>query len=274
MPDKFDYPEPPCPLCGGRELYHPQPNTPLGRIPIARILGKADALFARNDCRQAGQLLEYWLQEAVSLADPQGELAICSELVGYYRKQDDPEKGIPCIFRALELVRALGQDTLASGATVFINCATAYHAFALPEEAMPLYRQAQQIYHRVLPDADARFGGLYNNMALSLVSLGQYREAAQAYASALAVMEQIPGGEAECAITWINLAYLWESQGQSREAGWCMDQAYILLQSGNPPQDGHLAFVLEKCAPAFRDFGSPQRYAELKHRSEELYARS
>ncbi len=274
MIHKFDYQEPACPLCSGKDFYYPQKNAPLGRIPVARILDRVDSLFWKNDYAEAGRLLVYWKEEAVALRDPQGELAMESELIGYYRKQNDPEKGLASAARALELVEALEQGDMASGATVFINCATAYQAFGRSAEALILYRRAEKIYRQVLPAGDGRFGGLYNNMALALVSLEQYPEAAEAYGCALAVMEKVPRGEAECAITYINLAYLYSDMGTPEKIGGCMDRAYALLQSENLPRDGYYAFVLEKCAPAFQDFGRPEICLQLKRESEEIYARA
>ncbi len=246
----------------------------LGRIPVARILEKVDGLFAKNDTLEAGRLLAYWKDEAIALQDKQGELSMHSELIGFYRKQNDPQKGLESINRALALVKELEQEETASGGTIFLNCATAYQAFGLSEKAISLYEQAQQIYHRVLPQGDARFGGLYNNMALALVSLGRFQEAKRAYFSALSVMEQVPRGQAERAITYINLAYLHQALEEPRQIKDCMDKAYTLLQSDHLPRDGYYAFVLEKCAPAFRDFDQPEIYEQLKAKAEDIYARN
>ncbi len=274
MIDKFDYLEPACPLSGGKEFYYPQKDAPLGRIPVARILDKVDSLFGKNNYLEAGRVLVYWKNEAIALRDQQGQLTMESELVGYYRKQNEKEKALACAQSALSLVEELEQGALASGATVFINCATAYQAFGMSREAMPLYRRAEQIYEQVLPAGDARFGGLYNNMALALVSLGQFQQAEEAYRRALAVMENIDGGQADAAITYVNLAYLYEQLSQPEKSGDSMQKAYALLQSEKLAQDGYYAFVLEKCAPAFRHFGDEAAYMQLKHRSEEIYARA
>lgn len=274
MIDKFDYLEPRCPLTGGKDFYDPQKDAPLGRIPVARIIEKVDSAFDRNDYPEAGRLLETWQREAIALKDRQGELSMCSELIGYYRKQGDGNKGLACISRALQLVEELEQGTMASGATIFINCATAYQAFGFPEKSIPLYTQAEEVYRKVLSPEDPRFGGLYNNMALALADLERYADAATAYASALAVMERAPQGEAECAITWINLAYLYARWKKPEKIDACMEKAYTLLQSRNLPRDGYYAFVLEKCAPAFRDFGNMEAYQILTKTSEEIYARN
>ncbi len=274
MLDKFDYAEPTCKLCDGKDFYYPQKDAPLGRIPVARILDKLDSLFGKNDYAEAGRLLAYWCREAVDLKDKNGELAMESERIGYYRKQDDREKGLASICRALELVNLLDQSDMASGATVFINCATAYKAFGMAEQALPLYLSAEQIYKKRLPKGDARFGGLYNNMALTLAELGEFEKAEDAYRSALSVMGTVSGGEAESAITYINLAHMYDELNRQETAEDCMRRAYALLISEHLVHDGYYAFVLEKCAPSFAYFGQSDICEQMKKESEKIYARA
>ncbi len=274
MIDKEDYAEPACPLCDGGEFYNPKKNAPAGRIPVSRIIDKVDSLFGRNDYAEAGRLLNYWKNEAVELGDKNGELAMENELVGYYRKQGDKDKGLASVKCALGLTDELTQSEMASGATVFINCATAYKSFGMAEEALPLYIRAEKVYKNVLKDTDSRFGGLYNNMALTLADLGRFGEAEEAYRSALSVMKKVPRGEAECAITYINLAHMYEDCGMGDKIGDCMDKAYALLKSKNLPHDGYYAFVIEKCAPSFGYFGMDIISEELSREAKEIYERA
>ncbi len=274
MIDKFDYAEPRCPLSGGKDFYHPEVDTPLGRIPVGRVLDKADSLFGRNDYAEAGRLLVYWRDEAVNLCDRQGELSMENELVGYYRKQNDPEHGLASVMRALSLVEELAQDDMPSGATVLINCATAYKAFGMPEAALPLYRRAEVVYKSTLSPDDERWGGLYNNMALTLADLALPDEAEEAYLSALAVMGDVPGREAEAAITCVNLAHLYAEGGALDMSLSCMQIAKELLQSEHLVHDGAYAFVLEKCAPSFEYFGDTETCEGYKKEAEEIYARA
>ncbi len=274
MLDTFDYMEPACPLCGGEAFYHPKKDDPIGRIPVDRILEKVDTLFGRNDYGEAGKLLVYWRNEAVSLKDKRGELAMENELVGYYRKQNNREEGLTSLRRALTLSDELEQGDMASGATVLINCATAYKAFGNPSEALPLYRHAEAVYQKTVPANDPRFGGLYNNMALTLADLGERDAAEQAYLSALAVMERIPGGQAEAAITYINLAHLYDEWEKKEQVDLCMDKAYRLLQSEELTKNGAYAFVLEKSAPSFAYFGHTHLAEQLTKEAQSIYERA
>ncbi len=274
MIDEFDYKEPACPLCEGKDFYYPKKDAPLGRIPIDRVISKIDSLFDKNDYTQAGRLLVYWENEAKQLRDKRGELEIQSELIGFYRKQNNKEKGINSVKRALQLVEELNQGEQVSGATIFINCATALKAFGNPKDAMPLYLKSEEIYIKSLQKNDARFGGLYNNMALALAELGEFQKAEDSYFSALRVMEKAPRGEAECAITYINLAHTYEDFGYTEKISDCMEKAYSLLKSENLIHDGYYAFVIEKCAPSFAHFGNIEVYRQLKKEAEEIYARN
>lgn len=274
MLDEFDYKEPACPLCDGKDFYYPKKDAPLGRIPVDRVISKVDSLFDKNDYAEAGKLLVYWENEAKALRDKRGELAIQSELVGFYRKQNNPEKGITAVNRALELVDELNQGDMPSGATIFINCATAYKAFGKPQNAMPLYEKAKEVYGKTLQPNDYRFGGLYNNMALALQDLGKFQEAEDAFLSALKIMEQVPRGESECAITYINLAHMYEECGDDAKINGCMEKAYELLNSKNLIHDGYYAFVLEKCAPSFAYFGKADISRQMEKEAAEIYARA
>ncbi len=266
MIDKFDYEEPAC-LLKMKGACAPQE-----RIPVRRIMERVDGLFAKNDYIEAGRLLVSWKNEAVALGDLSGELTMQSELVGYFRKQNDEKNGIESVLRALELIKMLGQEELASGATVLINCATAYKAFGRAEEAMPLYRRAEEVYKRTLSPNDERFGGLYNNMGLALVDLGDKAGAEAAYAEAVAVMESIDGGEPDCAITYVNLAHMYEKFGETEMIDPCMKRARALLLGEGLTHDGYYAYVAEKCAPSFGYFGDTATYELLKRESERIYA--
>ncbi len=274
MIDAFDYKEPACPLCDGEEFYYPKKDAPLGRIPVDRIICKIDGLLDKNNVEEAGRLLVYWRNEAIALRDQSGELAMESELVGHYRKQGDKEQGLRSCHRALTLIKELSQEEMASGATVLINCATAYKAFGMAKDALPLYRRAEEVYRQVLSPHDPRFGGLYNNMALALVDVKDTDGAEKAYRAALAVMAQAENGEAECAITYINLAHMYEQCHQPDKIGDCLKNAYALLKKDTLPRDGYYAFVLEKCAPSFGYFGDIAAYQELKQAAEDIYART
>ncbi len=274
MLDAFDYKEPKCSFCDGKDFYNPKLDGPVGRVPVDRIISKVDECFNKNNFSEAGRLLEYWKNEAVSLNDLAGELSIESELVGFYRKTDNREKGLKSIDRALDLVEQLNQTHMASGATVYLNSATAFKAFGYAERAIELYQNAEKVYNKVLAVGDARFAGLYNNMALTLVDLKRYKEAEICYKKAIEVICNVENSQPDLAITYVNMAHLYELTGNKNKITDCLFSAYNILNKDNLIKNGYFAYVLEKCAPSFEYFGYDVIAKEFIKTSGKIYERS
>ena len=127
--------------------------------------------------------------------------------------------------------------------------------------------------------------------------------AEELYGKALQVMETVPGGEPEQAITWLNMVQTvvaacgMEDEAAEKRIGEYLERAEALLDkvwkevSGSaetraetgadaalvntdpvsPARRGYAAFVFEKCAPMFLQCGWFAVSKELKKRAEELY---
>ena len=275
MLDSFDYKEPRCTQCGGEDFYYPDNDKPQGHIPVDRIIRKIDALFDKNDYASAGKLLENWENEARVLKDKRGELSIQSELMGYYRKIGNREKGLQSVRRGLELIDRLGAEESVSAATIYLNAATTLKSFNQAEQAVPLYEKTGKIYAAHLDENDARYGGFYNNYALALVNLKRFDEAESLYKRALDVMKNVEHGEADSAITYVNMAHLYEAwKNDEALISSCMEEAERLLNTPSLPRNGYYAFVCSKCAPSFGYFGYFLTDADLKERAKEIYERT
>lgn len=266
---KEDYTEPCCPLD-----MHPE-VTP---IPIRRILSKLDGYLGHNDYASAERLLKTWLAEAEAGNDRQGKLTVLNEQIGLYRKTGRETECFAAIDAALALMEELSMEDAVTGGTTLINAATGCKAFGRAEDALPLYRRAQAVYEKRLSPTDDRLAALYNNMALALTDLKEYREAEALYEKALAIMEQRPHGEAETAITCLNLADL-ICAAEGYEAGEARVEAYLhraeeLLNTEDLPRDGNYAFVCEKCAPVFGYYGYFYTAETLQQRAREIYERT
>lgn len=265
---KEDYIEPACPLClPGQEAG--------ARIPIDRVLHKLDSYFAANDYEGALRHLLYWEGEAALTKDKGGLITLYNELMGLYRKEGKEKEAITYAEKALSLLFAEGREDSTVGTTL-LNAATVYKAFGKAEEALPLYRRAEELYAAYLPEKDARFGGLYNNFALCLTDLSSYWEAEEYYRRALTVMESIEGGELERAITYLNLADLKREALPLEEAAPLIEEyvntAQALIESPHLLRDGYYAFVCEKCAESFRYYGHFAYADELLKRARSIYA--
>ena len=269
-----DYYEPSCPFCtdglDGKQ--------PIRHIDVSRMMGRLNAYLDRNDYDAAERHLQYWLAEAQNGNDERGALTIRNEQMGLYRKRGKREEALEAVLEGLSLLRALQFEGTLTAGTTYVNAATVYKSFGMPKDALSLYRAAQEIYEKTLPEDDARLGGLYNNMALALVDEKQFREAEACYRKALSVMSRVEHGEAEAAITYLNMADLAaEELGllESEEiVSAYLDKAETLLETPSLPHNGYYAFVCEKCAPTFDYFGRFAYAKELKTHSEEIYARN
>ena len=252
-------------------------SVPGGRINLVRVRDRLDALEASGDSAGALRLLDYWLAEARANRDQLGEILIENEYVGFHRKAGEGGPALSHGERALRLLSEYGLEGTVAAGTTRINLATACTAFGKPETAWALFREAREIYEKNLPRDDSRLGGLYNNMALCAASLGLFPEGKALYADALRIMEGIPHGEGEMAITCLNLADLIsaESEGTeseedlvraAEETERLVDRAWQLLNTPDLPRNAWYRFICEKCAPVMAHYGRLEEAKALSER--------
>ena len=247
-------------------------------LPLDRILQRLDSYLERNDYAGAERHLQYWLSEADASRDERGRLSLLNEQIGLYRKTAREAECLAAIAGARSLSRTLGLENSLTYGTTLINAATGCKAFGRAAEALPLYREARALYESSLPPDDARLGGLYNNMALTLAELGEFREAEDLYRRAIGVMEKQEHGALEVAVTRLNMADLIAAEtgleDGAEEIEKQLAEAERLLDSGELPRDGHYAFVCEKCAPVFGYYGYFVFEEELTRRAKEIHERT
>ncbi len=247
-------------------------------IPIERILRRLDEYFAKNDYVGAKKHLEYWFNEAQLSSDKQGQLLICNELIGLSRKTRQRETTYSYCTSACALVSQMNIEDSTVAATTYINVATAYKAFGEAEKSLPYFKRAESIYTLRLPPYDRRFGGLYNNMGLTLVDLKRFEEAYECYSNALDIMGRIDNGQCEQAITHLNIASALEAEKGLLDAENEIEERLSLAQSLlDEPQlkrDGYYAFVCEKCAGVFGYYGHFTYENELNERAKQIYERN
>ena len=269
-----EYKEPACPF--DSDFF--KPEAPVERVPVGRILCKLDEYLEHDDQAAAGRHLSYWLAEAKSGNDLQGELAIRNERMGYFRKNGLREEALEEAEKARELLSRLRLLDAVTGGTTLLNIGTVYNHFGMPEKAVPAYEEARRIYEEKLSPDDARMGGLYNNTALAYAALGRYREAGELYRRALSVMEKAENGELERAVTLLNLANAREAELGLEEAeeeiAGLLERAETLLRTPSLPRNGYYAFTLSKCAPTFAYYGWFAAAKEFEEESKRIYERT
>lgn len=258
-------------------------------IPQQRVLQKMDEYMSRRDYAGAERHLRYWLEEARALGDARGELLVCNELVGHFRKTGNREGAFEQARAALALIDDMDFGQSISAGTTYTNIATAYNAFGQNAESLELFRKAAALYESS-PHTDPQLlGGLYNNMALTCVTLGRHDEAQGLFRKALDTMAKVRHGQLEQAITHLNMADAAAaldrakagagpdeplSSACEREVEERLDTALALLDTPGIPRDGYYAFVCEKCAPVFGYYGYFLAEADLQERARSIYERA
>ncbi len=247
-------------------------------MDINRILEKLDGYLGRDDYSAAEKHLLYWLSECETKNNFRGMLLMRNELMGLYRKLGQRENALECANAALNIINSNGLTDNIGAATTFLNSATVYKAFGMPEKSVSLFEKAKEIYESNLDENDERLGGLYNNMALALVDLKEFSRADKLYKKALDVMKNVEGGEPESAVTYLNMATAAEAEHGLENAESViteyLEKAIELLDSCISETDGNYAFVCDKCASVFGYYGYFFYQKELERRSKKIYERT
>lgn len=255
-------------------------------MDFGRILSKLDHCVETKDFEGAKELLRYWLDDAKQSKNERGELSLYNESMGLYRKLGEKDTAVNCAENALRLVEKLDMDDTITAATTYINSATVYKAFGMAEKGVPLFEKAKVIYERELKEDDGRLGGLYNNTGLALLDVGRYDDALASYDKALATMAKVKNGNLECAMTYLNIADVYDRMRKDETTAlahsdeeWenmitsVVEKAEECFEDETLPRNGYYAFVAEKCVPSFDYYGRFMTKMILTERVNEIIAK-
>ena len=247
-------------------------------ININKLIAELDHILSKNDYSSARDFLEKWVEIAQNQNDNKALFSLCNECIGLYRKIGEKENCYKYCEKALDLLKVLNVENTVTGATAYTNCATAYKAFGRAEKSIPLFEKAVHLYENLLPKNDRRLAGLYNNFALSLVDLKEYKNAIEFYKKAINVLDKNPKFNLEQAVSYLNIANAVEAQkgleNACEEIDVLLDKAQKVLNENYSEADGNYAFVCEKCAPTFGYYGRFLYENELKERARVIYERT
>lgn len=228
-------------------------------IPVMRIIARLDEFESKGDSDGAEKHLLYWVEEAKKSGDKRGEFAVKNELMGLYRNRGKRDEAIATAMQTIALGEEIGMENTEAFGTALLNAATVYKAFGENQKASPLFERAEKILSEKLDEFAYKRGGMYNNMALNFTDLGKFDEAEAAYKKAIDIMMKNEYGELESAISWLNLANMYEKrdglENGDEEISDCLEKAQKLLETQSLPRNGYYAFVCEKCAPTFLYYG-------------------
>lgn len=218
---------------------------------IDSFFEELDSYFDRNDTAGVDAYLTASLQKAKEEEDYAAYISIGNEMIGFYRSVSAFEKAYVASEDVLLLMEELNLQETEHFATTLLNAATAYSMGGDLTHALHLYRQAVQIYDRLLLAEDYRWAGLYNNMSILLEKLNENEEAADCAKKALAVIEKQEGSDAQTATTLTNLALICFKLSQNEAAKEYLARAITLFEkdadSPNEHYSGALAGMGEAC---------------------------
>lgn len=221
---------------------------------IDAFFAELDSYFDNNQVEKIDGFLTDSLAQAKEEEDYAAYISICNEMIGFYRSVSAFQKAYTAAEDVLLLMEELNLEDTAHFATTLLNAATAYSAAGDYAQALRLYRQAMQIYERLLPVEDYRWASLYNNMSIMLEKAGENEEAVESAKKALSIIEKQEGNEAQTATTLTNLALIYFKVSENTEAKKCLARALTLFEqeTGEPNEhySGALAGMGEAC---FRD---------------------
>lgn len=223
-------------------------------MDIDRFFEELDSYFEKNDTAGVDAYLTASLQKAQEEEDYAAYISIGNEMIGFYRSVSAFEKAYVAAEDVLLLMEELNLEESEHFATTLLNAATAYSAGGDFAQAMRFYRQAVQIYEKLLSPEDYRWAGLYNNMSILLEKMDENEEAADCAKKALAVIEKQEAGDAQTATTLTNLALICFKLSKNEEAKEYLSRAITLFEKDaaepNEHYSGALAGIGEAC---FRD---------------------
>lgn len=242
------------------------------KIPLQEILARCDTLFNAEKSAEKGELLRFWRQKAREMGDTSGELSLLNELMGHYRMTGDVPRGLEAVRDGMALIDLLQIGRSLSAGTIFLNGATALHAFGESDKALELYERSYQNYTGHLSPGDERFAGLFNNMAAVYMSKGLFKKAEDFYLKALDVLNE-NRNSMDAAVTCLNLAQLYRSFLKDRSLiDTMVSCARDHFDAPGVERGSYYAHTCRKCASGFGALGYPEMEAELNERADRYYA--
>ncbi len=226
-----------------------------------------DSYFEKNQVEKIDGFLTASLEQAKEEEDYAAYISICNEMIGFYRSVSAFQKAYVAAEDVLLLMEELKLEDTEHFATTLLNTATAYSAAGDYAQALRFYRQAVQIYERLLPAEDYRWAGLYNNMSIMLEKAGENREAVDCAKKALAIIEKQEGNEAQTATTLTNLALVYFKLSENEEAKNCLSRAIALFEQGEGAPNEHYSGALAGMGEAYFRDGEYEKSLDIYERA-------
>ena len=233
---------------------------------VAVILNKYDELLNNNLIKDAGEYLDSELKKAKEQNDAFTEMTLHNEVVSFHRRTGEQAKAVTAINEILELIEKFELKNSVLGANMYLNCATTLNFFKRTADSLPLFERAFEAYINTIPENDYRFAGFYNNYALALYDTENYNEALRYFRKALNILSLYKGNDSEIAVTFCNLAHLFEKTEDEEMLINCLNSAYFSLKDYDGETNNNFILHCEKCIEAFKHFKKDNYIKEIEEK--------
>ena len=107
------------------------------------ILDTLDSYLHKNDYKSAEKHLLNHLEKATESKDFSTEILLRNELMGLYRKLGKRAEALNMVTNILNLIEEKNLQNNVGSATTYLNSATVYKAFGMPEKSITLFEKAK-----------------------------------------------------------------------------------------------------------------------------------
>ena len=213
---------------------------------IDEILKELDAIYEKNQGKDAEALMLGYLDEARAEGEKSIELQLLNELIGFYREASRVEDSYRVSREAVELSLDMGLSGTIPHATTLLNVGGAYRAAGNEAEALEFYNAAGEIYKNELSEDDLLIASLENNIALVYQELGDFVQAKEHLKKAVSVVRSA-GRYFETPVSLSNLAATCLELDDLETAGEYAKEAVSIFEDKNVV-DAHYCAALSSLA--------------------------
>ena len=171
-------------------------------MDIAQVLKQLDSL----EYKDFEGFLMKMIKQAKDEGDNNSRITLLNEMIGFCRDSCQFNKTKIYSNELLTLLDDEGLNGTQAYATSLLNIANADRASGDLEESLDFYRQAYDIYDKVLKPDDFLFASINNNMALLYQEMKDFDSACDCLKRSLQIIDLYDDKVIEKAITYTNLA--------------------------------------------------------------------
>lgn len=241
-------------------------------MDIKDMIATLDEFYKKEDVEGAGAFLENALEKARAAGDEGLQITLLSELMGFYRRNQNAQKAEEVCVLGIELLEKTNSPDSVAKAAVWINAATTLCSCRKNEKDILLFQKARDIYQRLLRQNDPLWASFYNNYATALEVVGELDGAEENYLLAV----EVAGRTRELcslAVSYVNLARVASAKNDDKQCEKYIELAFESLEKERERGEKY-AFACRKCAEQMDALGYFYYAARLNERADRIYERA